>query len=216
MSVATGDQDRLWKARTARRRLLVADRDADAGSRVGGRPPTPLSASPPRCPICGGPLLYVLTLAGDVLGEAVASGQSLSVLICRNTACRMKGHVVRSPSPIVIPIGEDAPRASSPSELDSPTEPRALTGSPPEPDTGDPVELAKIGGKPTFLQRWGAEEARRAGGDFLFQWYENAYPKDMSVGPYPFLFGGLFVFTRKDPAAGLPRFESPSAFWQNT
>ena len=81
-----------------RAELWRGAQDRARGSRVGGRPPAVLAATAPSCPRCGGPLLYVLTLEGDVLGAAVARGRALSLLTCREYECRMQCHALVQPS----------------------------------------------------------------------------------------------------------------------
>lgn len=216
--------EKMFVARTHHRRLVVATTDASTGSRVGGRPPASLAASPPRCPRCGGTLEYLLTLAGDVLGEAIAQGQVLSLLCCRDLLCRMISHMMIDVSSLVLVTHPDSSRAAEESELDSLSEGRRLTLGPIEEDPHDEtgrvaIDDSKLGGQPWYLLPWGEEEASKAhqrGGDFLLQWSENAYPRDMQLGHYPFLFGVVYVYCRVNPDSKLPELADLSAFWQNT
>ena len=77
--MTTQDRQSLFIDRTHHRRIRVAPADQQDGSRVGGRPPAVLASSMPACPLCGGPLLYVLTLGGDTLGPEVARGRTISL-----------------------------------------------------------------------------------------------------------------------------------------
>ena len=217
------DWQNLFIDRTHHREIIVALADRPDGSRVGGRPPAVLAAAMPVCPRCGGPLLYVLTLGGDTLGVALAQGRAISLLTCRDYKCRMTSHALVEPSAIILLPHDDSPRATAPSPLDAETEGCALVLGPATPD---PVEddwvstdASKLGGRPGYIQSWGPEEAAKAeaaGGVFLFQWSENAYPRTgMKIGPYPFDFGVVYVYCRVDPGRGLPVLEAPSAFWQS-
>jgi hypothetical protein len=221
--MTTQDWQSLFIDRTHHRRIRVAPADQQDGSRVGGRPPAVLASAGPACPLCGGPLLYVLTLGGDLLGPDLARGRAISLLTCRSYDCRMTCHALKQPTAVVLMPHDESPRAAVPSTLDAETEGRALVLDAAEPD---PVEddwvttdASKLGGRPGYIQSWGPEEnakAEAAGGVFLFQWSENAYPsKSMKVGPYPFDFGVVYVYCRADPVTGLPVLEAPAAFWQS-
>lgn len=215
--------DLIYVARTHHLPLSIDTADAETGSRVGGRPPAPLAAAPPRCPVCAGALEYVLTLAGDTLGVAVAKGRAVSLLTCRDIACRMKSHSIVEPSSLVLAVHDDAPRAAEGGELATDFEGRRLLAGPPEPDPLNEgmvyTDASKIGGMPGFIQRWGDKEAsksRARGGEFLFQWSENTYRRDMRQGAYPFLGGVVYVFSRVDPETKLPTLEDVVGFWQNS
>jgi hypothetical protein len=214
----------LFLDRSHHREIVVASLDSAAGSRIGGRPPAVVAAAPPTCPLCSGPLLYVLTLGADALGPEIAAGRELSLLVCRSYECRMQSHALVKLSALVLVTHEASPRAAMASALDAETEPRALVLGPPTPD---PVEddwvmtdAAKLGGRPGYIQSWGPEEAAKAeatGAVFLCQWSENAYAiEGMEVGPYPFDGGVVYIFCEADRATGLPDLNAPQAFWQSS
>lgn len=209
----------LFLKRAQSRPLAVGPADAPVGSRVGGTPPAPLAAAPPECPACGGSTQYILTLAGDVLGEQVARGRAVSLLTCADVACRMKSHEIVEPSSLLLVVHDDAPRAAPGSSLDSAFEGRRLVlRELTENEESRSSDESKVGGLPGYLQPWGDEEAAKAradGADFLFQWSEVSYPRTMKRGPYPFLFGTVYVFSRLDPTTRLPTLGGLVGFWQN-
>ena len=175
--------------------------------------------------MCGGPLEYVLTLAGDTLGERVARGKAVSLLACRDIACRMNSHELVEKSSTVLLVHDDAPRAAEASELQTEFEGRRLITGPLTPDPlregSVYTDASKIGGLPGYIQSWGDEEAsksRERGGEFLFQWSESSYASahEMKQGPAPFLFGVVYIFARVDPETKLPVLGDVMSFWQNT
>jgi hypothetical protein len=174
---ADDELEALFAGRTHHREILIDMVDTREGSRFGGQPPASLAAAPPRCPVCGGALQYVLTLAGDTLGEEIARGKAVSLLACREYACLMTSHALTEPSSTVLVTHDDAPRATRSSELDTVTEGRrlALGKLTPDPmrDGWVYTDASKLGGGPGFIQTWGPEEAEKAARynrRFLFQW----------------------------------------------
>jgi hypothetical protein len=215
---ATPDHERLFSARTHHRPIQIGPKDAQTGSRIGGRAPQVLAADPPKCPSCGGPLQYLLTLAGDTLGEGVARGQAVSMLMCLDYDCRQNSHELAPGSSLVFRVHEDSPRADAPTPLDGKTEGRALTAgvATPDPlrDGAAYIDASKIGGRPGYVQSWGGEEADKAragGADFLFQWSDAGYPPDMKVGKSLLAFGVAYAFARLEPQLG-----EVVGFWQNS
>lgn len=192
---------------------------------MGGRPPAPLAAAPPRCPVCNGALEYVLTLAGDTLGERVARGKAVSLLACRDLGCSLDTQRSVEKSSTVLVVHDDAPRAAEAGELETEFEGRRLIVGPlkadPLRDGRVRIDASKIGGQPGYIQSWGDEQVaayRARGGEFLLQWSENTYPDvdDMKLGSYPFLCGVVYIFARVDPETKLPVLEDVVALWQNT
>lgn len=221
----TDTRDALFLARTHHLPLVIDRADSATGSRVGGNPPAPIAAAPPRCPVCGGALEYVLTLAGDTLGERVAQGRAVSLLACRDIGCSIGTQRSVEKSSTVLVVHDDAPRAAEAGELATEFEGRRLIVGPLEEDPLEEgrvdTDASKIGGRPGYIQNWGDRQIaayRERGGEFLFQWSETTYPDldDMKLGSYPFLFGVVYIFTRVDPETKLPTLEDPVALWQNT
>lgn len=215
----------LYIARTHHLPLLIDATDSETGSRVGGRPPAPLVAAPPRCPVCGGPLEYVLTLAADTLGERVARGKAVSLLACRDLGCSLGTQRSVERSSTVLVVHEDAPRAAESGELETEFEGRRLITGRLEPDPLREghvyTDASKIGGLPGFIQNWGDKQVsayRERGGEFLLQWSENSYAfaHEMEQGSSPFLDGVVYIFARVDPETKLPVLEDVVALWQNT
>lgn len=221
----TGTLSALYIARAHHLPLLIDAVDTETGSRVGGRPPAPLAAAPPRCPVCRGPLEYLLTLAGDTLGERVTRGMAVSLLTCRDLVCRMGSHALVEKSATVLVVHDNAPRAAVAGELHTAFAGRRLIVGP---LAADPLregrvdtDASKIGGLPGFIQNWGDQEAsksRERRGEFLFQWSENTYAlaPDMKQGAYPFLCGVVYVFACVDPESKLPMLKDVVAFWQSS
>jgi hypothetical protein len=228
MNYSTGDFTKLFIDKSHHREILVDAGDSTEGSRIGGRPPAILAAGSQRCPLCGGPMSYVLTLAGDLLGDEIADGKAVSLLACREYECLCKSHRLITPSSTALVVHEDDSRAIEASELDFAPEGRRLTLGKMEPDPpsddgwGVATDAAKLGGGPGYIQSWGAEEASKADGRvFLFQWSENALAiayrtRGLKSGPHVFLGGVVYVFSRTDPATGRPKLVDLAAFWQNT
>lgn len=225
MTTAANDDDArlLFLARTHHRPIVIGPEDAPTGSRVGGPPPVPLATAPPRCPRCGGPMLYMLTIAGDLLGERVARGRAVSMLCCRDFDCMWASHHVIEPSSLHLVAHDDAPRGEPGSELDTAFEGRRLLAGPiaedPLRDGAVYTDAAKIGGGPGYIQGWGPSQgavAEAGGRVFLLQWSENAFPRDMKCGPVPLMFGVAYLFARVDDATRLPVLEDVCGFWQNT
>jgi len=214
----------LFIERTHHRRILVDGGDTHEGSRVGGKPPAPLAATPPRCPVCSGPLRYVLTLAGDTLGEEIAHGKAVSLLACRDYDCLATSHKLTDPSSTVLVVHDDAPRAIQASELDTVTEGRKLTLGEATPDPIEDgyvtIDASKLGGRPGYVQAWGPKwEAKAAerGGGFFFQWSESSFATSgIESGPFTFDGGVVYVFSRIDPAMSLPELADLGAFWQSS
>lgn len=224
-SDATDTLSALYLARTHHLPLLIDATDSATGSRVGGNPPAPVAAAPPRCPVCGGALEYVLTLAGDTLGERVARGKAVSLLACRDLGCSIGTQRSVEKSSTVLVVHDDAPRATEAGELATEFEGRRLIVGPVEPDPLREgrvyTDASKIGGQPGYIQNWGDQEVaayRERGGEFLLQWSENSYAdvSEMQQGSAPFLFGVVYIFARVDPETKLPVLEDVVALWQNT
>jgi hypothetical protein len=216
--------DMMFLSRTHHRRILIGSCDVKVGSRMGGRPPACVADSPPRCPICAGTMEYLFTLADDVLSRPVARGMVLSAFCCRGIECRMKSGALINISPIVFLVHSESVRAERGGELDSAFEGRSLVLGPlcedPRDEEGEVrIDRSKLGGCPGYIQAWGddqAEKARVAGCDFLFQWSESGYPRDMKTGPEPFLGGVVYVFSRLDSDAKIPTLARLLAFFQFT
>ncbi len=215
----------LYIARTHHLPLLIDATDTETGSRVGGRPPAPLAAAPPRCPVCSGALEYVLTLAGDTLGERIARGKAVSLLACRNLGCSIGTQRNVERSSTVLIVHDDAPRAAESGELQTEFEGRRLITGLLEPDPLREgrvyTDASKVGGRPGFIQNWGDDQVaalRARGSEFLLQWSENSYAdaQEMEQGAAPFLFGVVYIFARVDPETKLPVLEDVMSFWQNT
>jgi len=212
----------LFRECTHHRPILVSLEDSDHGSRIGGRPPAPLATTPPVCPVCGGALRYVLTLAADTLGDAIAGGRAVSLLACRDYGCLVTSHGLTRPSSTVLVAHDDAPRATVASVIDTVTEGRRLVlgdaAADPTRDGWVETDASKLGGQPGYIQSWGPEEAEKAAGaGFLFQWSENSLATSrLKSGPAVFDFGVVYVFGRLDAASGLPALEDLTAFWQSS
>ena len=214
----------LFVARTHHRPIAVDQGDRATGSRLGGRPPLPLAKKPPRCPICKGALQYVLTLAADTLGAAIAGERALSLLTCRDFGCRQGSHELAYPSPTLLVAHPDEARAETASELDPDCEGRALSMGE---LTIDPLQngevytdASKLGGGPGYIQGWGDQEAQKArarGAEFLFQWSENSLAAaHVEIDEAPFANGVVYVFARIDANSGRPTLEDLAAFWQSS
>lgn len=215
-------RDALFFSRTHHREILAGTEDCDCGSRLGGKPPQVLADAPPRCPLCGGILLYVLTVASDLLGDEISNGKAVSLLACRDYGCRAKSHALIEPSSTVLMVHDDDQRATAESELDAACEGRRLVAGDVKPDPvveDDWVETdsSKLGGRPGYIQAWGPEEGARTTGQFLFQWSENTLAlADVKSGPCPFDFGVVYAFCGIAPDGHTPRLEKFTAFWQSS
>jgi hypothetical protein len=212
----------VFLERTHHRPLVVAKKDRARGSFVGGPPPKGAIASKPKCPCCGKGLMHQFTLGEDTLG-ALCRERSLTLFCCRDLACRLKHRAALAPSPLVFVVHDDPKRATGPSRYDSPAEGRGLALGKAVVDVGEDGEaipsLSKAGGRPGYINNWGEDEQRAAedgGRTFLLQWSEDIYPLDMEAGPMPFLFGAVYIFSRRDKKTRLPTLEDAVAFWQNT
>jgi len=216
--------NQVFVARTHHRRIIVGSADAPTGSRMGGKPPSRLASSPPKCACCGGPLEYVLTIGNDIVGDQIAHGNFLSMLCCRRLECLWRGREIVAPSPIALVFHPEDRRADSASEIDSTSDGRILTLGPVCEDPVDEygsvdTDRSKLGGGPGYIQAWGDEQTARARSDgrcFLFQWCETDHPRDMDRGTYPFCGGVVYLFSRFSPATILPELAGTTAFWQST
>jgi hypothetical protein len=220
---ADDEREPLFAGRTHHREILIDMVDTREGSRFGGQPPASLAAAPPRCPVCGGALQYVLTLAGDTLGDEIARGNAVSLLACREYACLMTSHALTEPSSTVLVTHDDTPRATRSSELDTVTEGRRLVLGKLTPDPMRDgwvyTDANKLGGGPGFIQTWGPEEAEKAeryNRRFLFQWGEHFGKSGIKFGSYVFDGGVVYVYSRFDPITRLPELADLVAFWQST
>jgi len=217
------DRRRLFVDRTHHRPLVVEPADRARGSYVGARPPRGVVAQKPRCPACGGGLMHQFTLGGDALGDEMCEGRTITMLCCRDIACRMKTRGLVTPSAIVFVVHDESERAAEPTEWDGPAEGRGLALGPTtldeHPETRVIPTLAKIGGRPGYINNWGEKQqasAEEGGRALLVQWSEEIYPRKMKAGPQPFLFGVVYVWTRVNPATKVPGLADALAFWQNT
>lgn len=111
MSVSP-DARRVFVARTHSRSLAVDASCRATGSRVGGAPPGPIGDRAQRCGRCGAPLLYVLTLEADALGDDVARGRAASLLACGG-ACLAEGPLLGEGQASVVLVHEPSPRGPS-------------------------------------------------------------------------------------------------------
>lgn len=214
----------MFRDRTHHREILISSADANEGSRVGGRAPESVVAASPQCPRCGGPMAYLLTLAANVLGEAIAGGNMASLLYCRKFSCRNRSQRLTEGSALVLLVTEASPRSAAASELDAELVGRALTLGPLREDArGEDGEVetehSKLGGRPGYIQRGWSDAteqlAHAKGQEFLFQWADR-YPEDMEVEELPFAGGIVYVFCTTDAGSMLPPISALSAFWQNT
>ena len=218
------DEIEMFRDRTHHREILISSADASEGSRVGGRAPEAVVAANPRCPRCGSPMAYLLTLAADVLGEKIAGGNAASLLYCRKFSCRNRSQRLIEGSALMVLVTEASPRAAAASDLDAELAGRVLTVGPLREDSrGEDgeveVDYSKLGGQPSYIQQgWSdatAKLAQAKGQEFFFQWSDR-YPDDMNVEELPFAGGVVYVFCSIDPGSKLPRIAELSAFWQNT
>lgn len=198
--------------------IEVGETDSSSGSRFGGAPPISFGISPPECPVCGGPVEYVLTLAKDILTDTIVHGKAISVLICRDIHCKMKSWRVISPSPLLILIHKDEDRAPQGSISDSTFKGRRLFAN--ELQAGVlTCDDSAIGGRPGLIQNSGmkkVEELERQGFKFLAQWSEVSLPNTMDSGTYPFGFGNVYLFAPMNPITFMPEIRGMIGFWQNS
>ena len=211
--------EKLFIERNHFRPFEVGQDNAPTGSRVGGAAPANLERSPPVCPICAGPVQYILTLASDLLGEPVARGKVVSLLACTDFRCLQESSSLIEPSSLLFLVHDDVPRAAPGGSLKSELEGRRLVAGPLQ--EGSPTcDDSCVGGKPEYIQpdsgRTEEEKAKAMGAGFLFQWAETSCPNDMEIGTYPFGFGAVYVFAKLDPDTGLPQLEGLMGFWQNS
>lgn len=207
----------LFVARTHVRPVQVGPVDARTGSRVGGAPPVSLAASPPTCPVCGGTMEYVLTLASDLLTDEVAHGKALSVLVCRDPSCRVKAFDVLRPSSLLLVAHEDEERAPPGSALEGTFEGRQLLPGELRPAADATCDDSYVGGKPDLIQPRGAKQIdalEKEGFAFVVQWAEAAIPRTMKRGTYPFGFGNALLFLPLHPDTRIPELRDPVGFWQ--
>lgn len=179
--------------------MKVAPADRQSGSRIGGRPPQaclPLD----RCPRCGGPLSYYLTLD---LADPFGSGKQISIFLCRDFACLLSSSastLIPEKSSLRIVVHPPSPRAGLPTEADSHLEPRGLqlmeeASEPSAPAW--PHDGSKVGGRPSLLQKEGIDlELEKTGLQFIAQWNELDFPRGMRIGTYPLAGGTLYLFGR--------------------
>jgi hypothetical protein len=216
----------LFGTRTHSRGLTVLPASPPAnkvtGSRVGGRPPASVVDLAPTCPRCGGGLEYVMTLACQAFSAAESEGDAVSLLCCRDMACRMGSASINDPPSIVALCHKNGPRSSAPTALDSPFEERELGWGVPEQEPRDQhgdstAEDSKIGGLPSFFQSRGwddDEKANAMGLGLLLQWSESIFPREGMVrGAYPFMFGTVYVYCKFDANRAALADGTIKAFW---
>ncbi|WP_437782821.1 hypothetical protein [Sorangium sp. So ce1097] len=194
--------------------LTIADHDAEAGSRVGGRPPAAVKRWP-RCPVTGAPMLYLLTLESDALGPG-----ALSLFCSPDAGARAAARRPLDPPTIVGLHHERSPRVAT-AESDAPSAfgGRALLVGAPADDVdpdepSEPFPCSKIGGKPSTFQSEAHVEALEQGGHgFVAQWVEFDYPKDDDFPKFYFGAGALFVYARLTEEGGFD-LGSVRCFWE--
>jgi hypothetical protein len=223
----------LFVERTHSRPLLVDPGDRATGSRVGGAPPEAISADDRRCARCGATLLYVLTLEGDVLGEAVARARAASLLACGG-GCLGPDPVLGEGHASVVVVHSPSARGAA-TEWQWAPEGRGLSAGALELDPdpaldavqpGDPPEWAsrawpappprrgsKVGGPPGFLRGPPAIEMEAEGSGFLCQIADDLGA--IECGARAFLLGGdgaFYLYGRVDGA--LPSLDDVRGFSQ--
>ncbi|MGB4774991.1 MAG: hypothetical protein WBP45_07465 [Daejeonella sp.] len=198
--------------------LEVGETDSSSGSRFGGVPPVSFGILPLKCPVCSGPVEYVLTLAKDILTDKIAQGKAISVFICRDIHCKLKSWQVIFPSSLLILIHKDEGRAPQGSSSDSTFKGRRLFANELRPGIVTCDDSA-IGGRPGLIQNSGmkkVEELARQGFQFLAQWSEVSLPNTVDGGTYPFGFGNVYLFAPMNPTTFMPELRGMICFWQNS
>jgi hypothetical protein len=216
----------LFGTRTHSRALTVLPASPPAGevtsSRVGGRPPASVVDLAPTCPRCGGGLEYVMTLACHAFSAAESEGDAVSLLCCRDVACRMASASINDPPSIVALCHKNSARSPAPTTLDSPFEERelgwgAIEQEPRDAHGDSTAEDSKIGGQPSFFQSRGWDDDEKAssmGLGLLLQWSESIFPREGMVrGAYPFLFGTVYVYCKFDANRAVLANDAVKAFW---
>lgn len=207
---------KLFVDRSRYRSIRLGDGDAPAGSRAGGAAPACFEAEPPKCPRCGQPLEYLLTVEADLVGPDVAKGQALSIFACGGVDCRLESMALSAEPPSVVALAH----APSPRSAGKPGR-RLVHGHlrPERPASGSEscVEDSKLGGKVFRIQSsiWRDEqEAARRGLSFLLQINEQDLGAHTTKAGF---WGGvIYLFTRKDPETGLPTLEGGRVTWSYT
>jgi hypothetical protein len=214
--------NKLFLARSQHLRLQIGATDASSGSRIGGRAPECFAQSPVSCPNCSRPMIYYLTLAPDLLGVFIESGQALSIFYCPDFTCRLRSRWLEGP-PSLVAIGhEDCSRGVSDNILDSPIEGRCIVAGQIVEDVTEYKERdqsSKIGGRPGLIQDTGAadvEKLETEGLKFIFQLNEESYPRDLKFGEYAFAYGAIYVFGRFSTERLMVDATMTAAFWQCT
>ena len=212
----------LFLARRQNLQLLIDATDASSGSRIGGRAPECFARSAVSCPCCSRAMVYYLTLAPDLFGSAIESGQAISVFYCPDFSCRLRSRRLQEP-PSLVAIGHaDCARGDSDNVSDSPIEGRRIVAGQIVGDVneyGERDQSSKIGGRPGLIQRSGATDVERLETErleFIFQFNEESYPADMKYGKYPFAFGAVYVFGRFSVERPVIDATMTAAFWQST
>lgn len=206
---------KLFIARSRYRPIVLAEEDGRSGSRIAGGAPA-YFAEAPRCPRCRGALDYFLTIEADLVGEAVAQGRALSIFTCAVVDCRLRSKGLDASPPSVIAITHNpSPRASGEQGR------RLLRGHLRKEQPGDrgdsSVEQCKLGGLVFQIQTSIAEDekqAARLGLSFLLQMNEQDLGEHTTnLG---FWGGEVYLFTRTNPATGLPTLEDGRLCWSYT
>jgi hypothetical protein len=202
--------------------ILLSNDDTEQGSRMGGRIPSCIQGDT-NCPVCQGPVEYLLTLAPDTLGQEISQDKEISMFVCKDFDCRWSGQRVVHPSPLIFIVHDASTRNNEITLMDSPSDGLGLIAGP---LTLDPVENGfvtmehtKIGGGPGWIQGWGKGETEKIteqGYIFLFQYTEPVYPDHKMPGADPFGFGTAYVFGKKQTGSNLPSLNEVVAFWQKT
>jgi hypothetical protein len=214
--------NQLFGTRNRHLQLLIGATDASSGSRIGGRAPECLARTPLTCPCCSRPMNYYLTLAPDVLGSIIEDGRALSIFYCPDYPCRLRNRSVQSQPSVLVIDHIDCARGADNQVMDSPMEGRSLLSGQVIEDLteyGEEDQGSKIGGRPGLLQDTGDAELKKLeaeGLNFLFQFNEDSYPKDMAFKEYTFGFGLVYVFCRFDMERRMADIHTTAAFWQTT
>ena len=214
--------DDLFVARSKHLQLLISATDASSGSRIGGRAPECFAQSQAPCPCCSRAMIYYLTLAPDLLGALIESGQALSIFYCPDFSCRLRSRRLQGPPSLVAVGHADCARGVNDNVLDSPIEGRRLVAGEIVEDLneyGERDQSSKIGGRPGLIQDSGDTdvdklEAERL--DFIFQLNEESYPDNMKFHTYQFAFGAIYVFGRFSMDRSMVEATMTAAFWQCT